>query len=118
MSSPEFKAALKRYEHLAKTLGDSHDIATQAFIDCFYLAPPEYVQEAHRIADEMNLLPEATGYLADGSPMFSLTDIAKHSGISFERAEQTMHNMMKARSAAGLPELALVIDDSLIHRRH
>src|ERR1035438_10368858 len=71
MSSPEFKAALKRYEHLAKTLGDEHDITTQAFTDCFYLAPPEYVEEAHRIAGEMNLLPDATGYLDDGSPMYS-----------------------------------------------
>ena len=116
MSTPEFKAALARYEHLAKTLGDDHDITTQAFTDCFYLAPPEYVEEAHRIAGEMNLLPETTGYLDDGSPMYSLADVAKHNGITFEQAEQTMHNMLAARAAAGLPDMPL-IDDSLIHRR-
>ena len=117
MSSLEFKAALKRYEHLAKTLGDDHDITTQAFTDCFYLAPPEYVEEAHRIAGEMNLLPEATGYLDDGSPLYSLADIAKHNGITFERAERDMHNMMAARKAAGLPIDGIVTDSNLIHRK-
>jgi len=117
MSSPEFKAALARYTHLEKTLGHDHDITRAAFTVLFSLAPDEYVEEAHKIAVEMDLLPDATGYLADGTPMFSLNAIAAKLGLSNEDAEQSLFDLMNARRDAGLPVDGVLTDDRLIHRR-
>jgi hypothetical protein len=116
MSSLEFKAALARYSHLSKTLGHDHDITQDAFTILFSLAPDEYVEEAHKIAVEMNLMPEADGYLGDGTPMYSLDDIAAKHGITIEEAEKYMRKMLAARATAGLADMPLV-DDSQIHRR-
>lgn len=117
MSSPEFKAALKRYSHLSKTLGDDHDITRNAFTVLFSLAPHEYVEEAHKIAVEMDLMPEAGGYLVDGSPMYRLEDIAAKHGITIEEAEKLMREMLAAKEAAGLPIDGIVTDGSMMHRK-
>lgn len=117
MSTPEFKAALARYTHLEKTLGGDHDISRAAFIVLFSLAPDEYVEEAHKIAVDMDLLPDAHGYLADGSPMYRLDDIAAKHGITIEEAEQSMREMLAAKAAAGLPIGGSITDSALIHRR-
>jgi hypothetical protein len=117
MSSPEFKAALKRYSHLSETLGAEHDITKDAFTVLFSLAPDEYIDEAHKIAIEMDLLPEASGYLVDGSPMYKLDDIAAKHGVTIEEAEQSMHEMLAARVEAGLPIDGVISTNRQIHRK-
>jgi hypothetical protein len=117
MSTPEFKAALARYSHLSKTLGHDHDITKQAFAVVFHLAPEEFVLEVHKTAVEMNLVPEIRGYLEDGTPMYSLNDIAAKHGISIEEAERTMNEMLASRKAAGLPSDNLIVDSHKIHFR-
>ncbi|RNA78294.1 hypothetical protein EDM35_16035 [Staphylococcus aureus] len=36
-------------------------------------------------------MPPPSGYTDDGEPMYQLEDIAKHFGITFEEAEQTLN---------------------------
>lgn len=115
MSTPEFKAALARYSHLSKTLGHDHDITKDAFTVLFSLAPEEYIDEAHKIAVEMDLLPEASGYLEDGSPMYKLNDIAAKNGVTIEEAEQSMHEMLAVRVEAGLPIDGVISANRQIH---
>ena len=117
MSSQEFKAALKRYSHLSSTLGHDHDITREAFIVLFSLAPDEYVEEAHKIAVEMDLMPEADGYLGDGSPMYKLDDIAAKCGTTKEEAERYMNEIMAAQVEAGLPINGFINDSRQIHRK-
>jgi len=117
MSTPEFKAALAQYQYLSKTLGPDHDITKNAFIVLFSLAPDEYVDEAHKIAVEMDLIPDSTGYLEDGTAIYRLDDIAAKLEIPIEEAEHAMHEMMAVRKEAGFPVNDYLVDDSLIHRR-
>lgn len=118
MSSPEFKAAFARYNQLSSTLGHDHEITKDAFTVLFSLAPEEYVDEAYKIAVEMDLLPEAEGYLEDGSPMYKLDDIAAKIGITIEEAEQSMNEMLAVRVEAGLPINGVTTDSGQIHRKH
>ena len=61
-----------------------------------------YAVEMDAKAKELNLLPPVTGYTDDGEAVYSLEDIAKHFGISFEEAEQHLLQMMDNRQKVGL----------------
>ena len=65
----------------------------------------------------MDLLPPSSGYLEDGSPMFSLNDIAAKFGIPIEQAEQDLKEMLSVRQDLGLPLDGVTTDSSLIHRK-
>lgn len=53
-------------------------------------------------------------YTDDGDPMYSLEDIAKHFGISFEDAEQHLLKMMDNRQQVGLSNDG-ILKNSNIH---
>jgi len=107
MSTQEFKDALKQYVILRDAHGADHELAKDAFILLFSLAPDEYVDEAHNIAVEMNLIPDASGYLEDGSPMYKLGDIAAKNGVTIEEAEKAMSNILEIQSIAGIKNTSI-----------
>ena len=113
----QFQNAISRHEHLVETLGIDHPITRQVFLTVMEYAPKEFHDLAHDVAKEMDLIPDATGYLEDGTPMYSLNDIAAKHGISIEEAERTMHEMLASRQAAGLACENLIMDSQKIHLR-
>ena len=100
--NPEFFKAFDHYKNMVKQYGNDHPITEQAFILTMHYTPEHIKAEMHQKARELNLLPPVSGYTDDGEPMYSLEDIAKHFGISFEEAEQQLLRMMNNRQKVGL----------------
>jgi hypothetical protein len=82
-----------------------------------HLAPDWFKDDISQMGNEMDLLPQASGYLEDGSPMFSLNAIAEKFGVSIEQAEEDLQVMMSVRQELGLPLDGVMTDSSLIHRK-
>lgn len=100
--NPEFFKAFDHYKAMLKQYGDDHPITEQALILTMHYTPEHIKAEMDAKAKELNLLPRPSGYTDDGDPMYSLEDIAKHFGISFEDAEQHLLKMMDNRQQVGL----------------
>ena len=100
--NPEFFKAFDHYKAMVKQYGDDHPITEQALMLTMHYTPEHIKEEMHQKAKELNLLPPPSGYTDDGEPMYSLEDIAKHFGISFEEAEQRLLQMMDNRQKVGL----------------
>ena len=100
--NPEFFKAFDHYKNMVKQYGDDHPITEQALILTMHYTPEHIKEEMHQKAKELNLLPPVSGYTDDGEAMYSLEDIAKHFGISFEEAEQQLLRMMNNRQQVGL----------------
>jgi hypothetical protein len=79
----------------------------------FDLAPPELQAQMTAKARELGLMPDADGYLADGTPVY-LEDVAKQLGLSEAEAQVSVAQFMTEREALGLETGA--IDPALIHR--
>lgn len=99
---PEFFKAFDHYKKMVEQYGDDHPITEQALLLTLHYTPEHIKAEMNAKAKELNLLPPPSGYTDDGEPMFSLEDIAKHFGISFEEAEQRLLQMMDNRQQVGL----------------
>ena len=108
--NPEFFKAFDHYKNMVKQYGDDHPITEQAFILTMHYTPEHIKEEMHQKAKELNLLPPPSGYTDEGDPMYSLEDIAKHFGISFEEAEQRLLQMMDNRQKVGLPNDGILIN--------
>ncbi len=99
---PEFFKAFDHYKAMLAQYGEHHPITEQALMLTMHYTPEHIKQEMHQKAKELNLLPPPSGYTDEGEPMYSLEDIAKHFGISFEEAEQQLLQMMNNRQQVGL----------------
>lgn len=108
--NPEFFKAFDHYKNMVKQYGDDHPITEQAFILTMHYTPEHIKEEMHQKAKELNLLPPPSGYTDEGDPMYSLEDIAKHFGISFEEAEQRLLQMMDNRQKVGLSNDGVLIN--------
>ena len=108
--NPEFFKAFDHYKNMVKQYGDDHPITEQAFILTMHYTPEHIKEEMHQKAKELNLLPPPSGYTDEGDPMYSLEDIAKHFGISFEEAEQRLLQMMDNRQRVGLSNDGVLIN--------
>ena len=115
--TPEFLAAIKHHRLLVETLGMDHPDTMRAMILAMELAPDELADEMTDMAQEMGLIPEAGGYLEDGSPMYRLEDIAERHGVSLAEAEETLHKMLAHREALGLSNAGIVTDAARIHSK-
>ena len=69
------------------------------------------------MARAMGLLPEADGYLADGTPMFSLESFAEKMGVPLDEAEARLQAFLADRAAMGLSNDGIVTDARLVHRK-
>lgn len=108
--APEFFKAFDHYKNMVKQYGDDHPITEQAFILTMHYTPEHIKEEMHQKAKELNLLPPPSGYTDEGDPMYSLEDMAKHFGISFEEAEQRLLQMMDNRQQVGLSNDGVLIN--------
>lgn len=99
---PEFFKAFDHYKNMVEQYGDDHPITEQALLLTLHYTPEHIKAEMDAKAKELNLLPPPSGYTDDGEPMFSLEDIAKHLGISFEEAEHKLLSLMDNRQQVGL----------------
>lgn len=114
---PEFSEAMHRHLEIVERLGEEHPEAKRSFMVAMHLAPDWFKDDIANMGNEMDLLPQATGYLEDGSPMFSLEAIAEKHGVSIEQAEQDLQMMLSVRQELGLPLDGVMTDSSLIHRK-
>ena len=108
--NPEFFKAFDHYKAMLEQYGEHHPITEQALILTMHYTPEHIKEEMHQKAKELNLLPPPSGYTDEGDPMYSLEDIAKHFGISFEEAEQRLLQMMDNRQKVGLPNDGILIN--------
>ena len=107
---PEFFKAFNHYKAMLEQYGEHHPITEQALILTMHYTPEHIKEEMHQKAKELNLLPPPSGYTDEGDPMYSLEDIAKHFGISFEEAEQRLVQMMDNRQKVGLSNDGVLIN--------
>ena len=114
---PEFSEAMHRHLEIVERLGEEHPDAKRSLMVAMYQAPDWFKDDIAKMGNEMDLLPQATGYLEDGSPMFSLEAIAEKHGVSIEQAEQDLKMMLSVRQELGLPLDGVMTDSSLIHRK-
>ena len=114
---PEFSEAMHRHMEIVERLGEEHPDAKRSLMVAMYQAPDWFKDDIAKMGNEMDLLPQATGYLEDGSPMFSLNAIAEKFGVSIEQAEEDLQAMLSVRQELGLPLDGVMTDSSLIHRK-
>lgn len=114
-TTPEFMAAVEMHHAMHATLGDDHPLTQRAFTLVMELAPTELKMRMTDKARELGLLPEAHGYLADGTPCFRLEAVAERLGMSEAEAQSSVQAFMADRAAMGLDTTP--IDPALIHLR-
>ena len=116
-NSPIFDYLFAKYKELRADGQDETEEGRLLFMEMMAYAPPEYMALAYQCADEMNLVPEPDGYLDDGTPMISLSALAKHQGLSMAEAEDMIERFMADREALGLSNDGIVRKDATnIHR--
>lgn len=109
---PAFTQAMRQYERIAALHGEESEQARDAFTTAMFKAPKWFQDEANAKAQEMGLIPEhPSGYSNDGEAFYTLEDLAKSLGITYEEAEQHMHKLTKQRTAAGLSNDGILIND-------
>lgn len=107
-----FTFAMRSYERIAEKHGEESEQARDAFTTAMMKAPKWFQDEANAMAQEMGLIPaQPSGYSDDGQPLYTLDDLAKTLGISYEEAEAQVHKLTKQRTAAGLSNDGILIND-------
>lgn len=116
MTNPIFHYLLDRYKDMRDQGIDNTLEARTLFMELLHYAPPEYQKVADDLAHEMDLIPEVTGYLDDGTPMVSLEAMARKLGMSIEDAEKELEQFIAMRKSLGLPLEGIITDSSRVHR--
>ena len=114
-SNPTFDYLFARYKQLRADGQDHTEEARLLFMEMMAYAPPEYLAVAYQCVDEMNLVPEPDSYTDDGTPMISLSTLAKHQGLRMEEAEDMLERFMADRESLGLSNAGIVKNATNIH---
>lgn len=114
-TTPEFMVALDMHHSMRTTMGEDHPLTQRAFTLVMELAPDELKTLMAEKAREMGLMPEAHGYLDDGSPVYRLESIAEKLGVSADEVQDSVQAFMADWAALGLDTTP--IDPALIHIR-
>lgn len=114
-SSPEFLAAVDDCLRITEALGQDHLQAKRAMQRAMALAPRSVLDEFHKMADELGLMPEPDGYLEDGQPVVSLQAMAAQLGLSMKEAQACMDEMLADMEDAGVS--VQLIDPARVHRK-
>ena len=109
--SPEFLRAAGRHGVLTAALRPEHPDVMMAMVAVLEHAPASLKETIRAKAVELDLLPEADGYLEDGSPVFSLEAVAAKLGAPVAQVEETMRALLAMRGDG------LAIDGAMVHRR-
>ncbi|MFZ4536801.1 hypothetical protein [Propionivibrio sp.] len=112
---PEFLAAMEALRDLTESGGSADECARQWSIIVAY-APPWFMAAMGDKAREFGLMPEAVGYLADGTAMFRLEDVAEKMGMEPDEAQALIQEFIEDREAMGLSMDGFHSDAALIHR--
>ena len=110
---PEFFKAFDHYKAMVNRYGYDHPMTEQAFHLTLHYTPEHIKKEMRAKAKELNLLPPVSGYTDEGESMYSLNDIAKHFGVSFEETERKLLQMMDNRKQVGLSNDGVLIDPNI-----
>lgn len=116
-NSPIFDYLFSRYKALNDAGEADGNEGRLLFMEMLHYAPPEYRAVVDQVAEEMNLAPEPDGYLDDGTPMISLSALAKHHGMSMDEAGAMVERFMADRESLGLSNAGIVKDVTNIHRK-
>lgn len=102
--TPEFTEAVAEYVRLCRAGQEDSPEAFAAFKTVLMKAPPELRAQLEQEALRMGLMPPASGYLADGTPVWSAQDLATHFGQPLSQVE------------AQLAGHSMTLDSSQVHR--
>lgn len=80
--SPEFIQAVNDYDNIVTRYGIDSEQEKAQFIKMLRLAPKSLQAEIRGMAKELDLLPPTSGYSETGEPLYNVSDIAKHFGLS------------------------------------
>ena len=116
-NSPIFDYLFSKYKELHNDGRDETEQGRLLFLEMMHYAPPEYLAVANQIAEEMNLVPEPDGYLDDGTPMISLSALAKHLGLNRDEAGEMVERFMADRESLGLSNAGIVKNATGIYRK-
>lgn len=106
--SPEFAHAAMEYG-LYVDSGLTHiPTAKAAMARMLEYAPPSLKRSLHAKAQALGLIPPASGYLADGSPVITVEDAARHLGLSID----------EVKKHAALVDAPVFVPQSDIHPIH
>lgn len=89
--------------------------AQKALLRAMRLAPPW--MKAHFDDCLKDLLPEAAGYLEDGTPVYSVEDIARKQGLSEDEAQESFSALLAAHEQEGIPLDGVITDSWLVHTK-
>ena len=115
-AAPEFMAAMSACLRLVESLGMEHPDTTRAMQRAMALAGPSMQDFMDDAVKELDLIPEADGYLDDSQPVFSLESIAAKLDMSMDEAKAAMDDMLEDRAALDLP--AALFDPSKVYCKH
>jgi hypothetical protein len=115
--SPEFCDVMHKHIDACKKYGASSEQAKELLTHALLIAPPAFLEDLEKMVNEMNLIPEPSGYLEDGTPMVSLEDLARHLNIPPEKAVASMEKLLAKRAELGMQTDGLVVQSDQIHRR-
>jgi hypothetical protein len=100
--SHAFLDAIEDHAEIADRLGEEHPQTHLAMERVISLAP-KHVQDAMlQMGAKMGLIPQAGAYLADGTPVYRLEDVAEKMGLSMDAARAFITRFDDERAAAGL----------------
>ena len=116
-NSPIFDYLFGKYKEMSANGEAETDEGRLLFAELMHYAPPEYRAVVDQVAEEMDLIPEPDGYLDDGTPMISLSALAKHHGLSMDEAGAMFERFMADREALGLSNAGFVKGPNFIHRK-
>lgn len=80
----KFDVAFSRYQEVAAAQGRDSDEALKLFAKVLEHTPPDIMKILTDKAQEMGLVPPASGYLESGEPVFTLDALAKQLGCSVD----------------------------------
>jgi hypothetical protein len=115
--TPECLAAVEECLRLVEILGENHPDTLRATMLALELAPEEIKAKVSAMARKLDLMPDACGYLADGTPMFSLGDVAEKLGMPPEEAEASLQAFLAERESLGLSNAGITFDPALINSK-
>lgn len=114
--TPQFLEAIDRHQAMAATLGPDHPLTIRAMMLATALAPDEFKTLMRDKARELGLIPkQASGYLPDGTPVYTVADMAATLGQTEEEVKAGISAMLAHRAALGLCDLEAV-DPATVHK--
>lgn len=90
--SPTFTRLMAEYQALSVEEQEAQE-GRMLFANIMRNAPKSFNDMAFNMAKEMELVPDASGYLDNGDPVYSLEDVAEIHGISLEEALEVAKEM-------------------------